>query len=60
LIGSIGDAYDAVMETINALYTAECIRTTVFHDGLYTTIAEVEYATARWVGWRVDSLETSA
>jgi putative transposase len=33
-IGSVGDAYDnALMETINGLYKAECIRTTVFHDG---------------------------
>jgi putative transposase len=51
-IGSIGDAYDnALMETINGLYKAECIRTTVFHDGPYKTIAEVEYATAGWVDW---------
>ncbi len=33
-IGSAGDAYDnALMETIDGLYKAECIRTTVFHDG---------------------------
>ena len=25
------------METINGLYKAECIRTTVFHDGPYKT-----------------------
>ena len=51
-IGSIGDAYDnALMETINGLYKAECIRTTVFHDGPYKTIADVEYATAGWVDW---------
>ncbi len=32
-IGSVGDAYDnALMETINGLYKAECIRTTVFYD----------------------------
>ena len=37
-IGSVGDAYDnALMETINGLYKAECIRTTVFHDGPYKT-----------------------
>ena len=34
------------MESINGLYKAECIRTTVFHDGPYKTIADVEYATA--------------
>jgi len=33
-IGSVGDAYDnALMETINGLFKAECIRTTVFCDG---------------------------
>jgi len=51
-IGSVGDAYDnALMETINGLYKAECIRTTIFHDGAYKTIADVEYATAGWVDW---------
>ena len=39
------------METINGLYKPECIRTTVFHDGPYKTIADVEYATAGWVDW---------
>jgi putative transposase len=51
-IGSVGDAYDnALMETVNGLYKTECIRTTVFHDGPYKTIADVEYATAGWVDW---------
>ncbi len=51
-IGSVGDAYDnALMETINGLYKAKCIRTTVFHDGPYKSIADVEYATAGWVEW---------
>jgi len=51
-IGSVGDAYDnALMETINGLYKAECIRTTVFHDGPYRTIGDVEFATAGWVDW---------
>lgn len=51
-IGTVGDAYDnALMETINGLYKAECIRTTVFHAGPYKTIADVEYATAAWVEW---------
>ena len=51
-IGSVGNAYDnALMETINGLYKAECIRTTVFHDGPYKTLADVEYATAGWVDW---------
>ena len=39
------------MESINGLYKAECIRTTVFHDGPYKTLADVEYATAGWVDW---------
>lgn len=51
-IGSVGDAYDnALMETINGLYKAECIRTTVFHPGPYKTIADVEFATSGWVDW---------
>ena len=51
-IGSVGDAYDnALMECINGLYKTECIRTTIFHDGPYKTIADVEYATASWVEW---------
>jgi len=29
----------------------ECIATTVFHDGPYKTITDVEYATAGWVDW---------
>ncbi|HJB63800.1 MAG TPA: IS3 family transposase [Candidatus Microbacterium pullistercoris] len=51
-IGSVGDAFDnALMETINGLFKAECIRTTVFHDGPYKTIGDVEFATAGWVDW---------
>ena len=51
-IGSVGDAYDnALMESINGVYKTECIRTTVFHDGPYKTIADVEFATAGWVDW---------
>lgn len=51
-IGSVGDAYDnALMETINGLYKAECIRTTVFHQGPYKSLPDVEYATAGWVDW---------
>lgn len=50
--GSVGDAFDnALMETINGLYKAECIRTTVFRNGPYRTIADVEFATAGWVDW---------
>jgi hypothetical protein len=50
-IGTVGDAYDsALMESINGPYKAECIRTTVFHDGPYKTLAEVEYASRRLDG----------
>ncbi len=51
-IGSVGDAYDnALMESINGLYKAECIRTTVFHEGPYRSIIDIEFATAGWVDW---------
>jgi transposase InsO family protein len=51
-IGTVGDAYDnALMESIIGLYKTECIATTVFHDGPYKTLADVEYATAGWVDW---------
>ena len=51
-IGSVADAYDnALMECVIGLYKTECIRTTVFHDGPYKTLADVEYATAGWVDW---------
>lgn len=51
-IGSVADALDnALMESINGLYKAECIRTTVFHGGPYKTANDVEYATAGWVDW---------
>lgn len=51
-IGSVGDAYDnALVESVNGLYKAECIRTTVFHAGPYKTLSDVEYATAGWVQW---------
>lgn len=50
-IGSVGDAFDALMECVIGLYKTECIRTTVFRPGAYRTIADVEWATARWVHW---------
>src|SRR5674476_575259 len=51
-IGTVADAYDnALMETINGLFKAERIRTTVFHPGPFTTSADVEYATASRVDW---------
>ncbi len=39
------------VESINGLYKAECIRTTVFHEGPYRSIVDVEFATAGWVDW---------
>lgn len=39
------------MRWINGVYKAECIGTTVFHDGPYKTISDVEFATAGWVDW---------
>ena len=51
-IGTVGDAYDnGLMESIIGLFKTECIATTVFHDGPYQTLADVEYATAGWVDW---------
>jgi transposase InsO family protein len=51
-IGSVGDAYDnALMETVIGLFKTECIRTTIFHQGPYKTIADVEYAVSGWVDW---------
>lgn len=39
------------MECVSGLYKTECITTTIFHDGPYKTIADIEYATAGWVEW---------
>ncbi len=51
-IGTVGDAFDnALMETVIGLYKTECIRTTIFHDQPFKTIADVEYATAGWADW---------
>jgi len=51
-IGTVGDAYDnALMESIIGLYKTECIATTVFHEGPYKTVSDVEFATAGWVEW---------
>ena len=51
-IGTVGDALDnAMMESGNGLYKTECIRTTIFHQGPYTTLSDVEFATAAWVDW---------
>ena len=39
------------MESVIGLFKTEAIATTVFHDGPYRTLADVEYATAGWVDW---------
>ena len=49
--GDLLDRDFALMECVNGLFKTECIRTTVFHDGPFKTIADVEYATAGWVDW---------
>ena len=39
----VGDAYDnALMEGVIGLFKTECIRTTVFHDGPYRPLTDVE------------------
>src|SRR5688500_17591259 len=51
-IGSVGDAFDnALMETIIGLFKTECIRTTVFHNWPYKTLADVAYATPGCLDW---------
>ena len=51
-IGSVGDAYDnALMETINGLYKAECIRCRVFTPEVLESVVDVEIATSSWVNW---------
>ena len=52
-IGSVGDAYDnALAETIIGLYKCECVRVgSPFNPAGFTTVADVETATANWVYW---------
>ena len=47
-VGSRGDSYDnAMAEALNSLYKAELIR----NRGPWTSINDVEIATAEWVDW---------
>ncbi len=39
------------METVIGLFKTECIGTTLFHQGPYKALADVEYATAGWIDW---------
>jgi putative transposase len=52
-IGSVGDAYDnALAETIIGLYKCECTPTgSPFNPHGFTTLGDVETATADWVHW---------
>ena len=51
-VGTVGDAYDnALMETINGLYKAECIRSRVFSPDTLESVVDVEIATSSWVHW---------
>jgi putative transposase len=46
--GTIGDSYDnALAETVNGLYKAECVD----QDGPFANLAEVMDATLDWVNW---------
>ena len=46
-VGSRGDAYDALAETIIGLFTTEVIR----RRGPWRHIDAVEFATLAWVDW---------
>ena len=47
--GAMLGGYMRSNRPIIGLFKAECIRTTVFHDGPYKTLADVEYAATGWV-----------
>jgi putative transposase len=46
-VGSVGNCYNAMVETFNGLYKAEVIR----RRGPWRSIEAVEYATLEWVDW---------
>ena len=50
MFGLVTDSGEA-SKTIDGLYEAEYIRTTLFHAGSYKSFADVEYATAGRVDW---------
>jgi putative transposase len=52
-IGRVGDAYDnALAETTIGLYKTECVRIgSPFNPDGFSTLAQVETATAQWVHW---------
>jgi putative transposase len=46
-IGTVGDSYDALAETVVGLYKTECVR----HDGPFRSVDDLELATLSWVHW---------
>ena len=46
-VGSVGDSFDALAETINGLYKTEVIH----RRGPWRSFEAVEYATLEWVDW---------
>ena len=46
-VGSRGDSYDAMAESVIGLYKTEVIR----HEGPWKGLEEVEFATLEWVDW---------
>ena len=50
-LNKVDNFRNALMESGNGLYKTECIGTTIFHDGAYKDLVDVEYATAGWVEW---------
>ena len=46
-VGSVGNSYDALAETINGLYKAEVIH----RRGPWRNFEAVEFATLEWVDW---------
>ena len=46
-IGSVGDSYDALAESMIGLYKTECVN----FQGPWRTVEELELATLLWVDW---------
>ena len=46
-VGSRGDSYDAMAESVHGLYKAEC----VWREGPWRGRSDLEIATASWVSW---------
>ena len=46
-IGTVGDSYDALAESVVGLYKTECTRP----DGPWRGVDDLELATASWVAW---------